>query len=126
MSIDPIPFTVAPGFEKLGAIHKLSGKVELGFGQLVETVYVLCRERQVQGSKVLFELLHGARSDDRRGHTGTAVEPRERNGGYGAAQLLCDLLQLIQKIVILVRERSRDLIASVGLHLTPVFPGIFP
>src|SRR5580704_951173 len=107
-------------------LQVLSRKVELGFGQLVEAVYVVRRERQVQGSKVRVKLLHCARSDDRRGHTGTALDPSKRNGGYRAAQLFCDLLQFIKKIVIMVRERARYLIASVGLHLTSVFPGIFP
>src|ERR1700730_4904235 len=111
--------------EVRGNLHNLSRKVELGFGQLVETLYMVCRERQVQGSKVRVKLLHCARSDDRRGHTRTALDPSERNAGYRAAQLFCDLLQLIEKIVSLVGERAYHMIAAVGLHLTPVFPGIF-
>ena len=101
-------------------------KVELRFGQLVEAPYVVCRERQVQGSKVRVKLLHCARSDDRRGHTGTALDPRERNSSDRAAQLFCDLLQLIQKIVSMVGERTRYMIASIGFRLAPVFAGIFP
>jgi hypothetical protein len=75
MSVDAIPFTVAPAFEELGAmLQVLSRKVELGFGQLVEAVYVVCRKRQVHGSEVPVKLLHCARSDDRRDHTGTALD----------------------------------------------------
>src|ERR1700730_17709193 len=111
--------------EVRGNIHNLSRKVELGFGQLVETLYMVCRERQVQSSKVRVKLLHCARSDDRRGHTGTALDPSERNSGHRAAQLFCDPVPFIKKIVILVGERGRYSIAAVGLHLTSVFPGIF-
>jgi hypothetical protein len=46
MSVDSIPFTVAPAFEKLGAIHVLSRKVEFRFGQLVEALYMVCRKNR--------------------------------------------------------------------------------
>jgi hypothetical protein len=42
-----------PRIREVGSnLQVLSRKVELGFGQLVEALYMVCRERQVQGSKV--------------------------------------------------------------------------
>lgn len=95
-------------------LQNLSRKVELGFGQLVEALYVVSRERQAQGNKVRVELLDGARSDDCRGHTGTAVDPSERNSGYGSGARWPISLNAISKRS---RRGVRSILRPEGIFL---------